>query len=59
MLHSAAIAFGNVLLPALIRRSAPAHRVQGVSALHVTVMGLMAAVSSGISASLAHAVPDS
>ncbi|MEU1329603.1 hypothetical protein [Streptomyces sp. NPDC005865] len=51
---SAAIAFGNVLLPAMIRRSVPAHRVQGISALYVTVMGLMAAVSSGISAPLAH-----
>ncbi|MEU1941789.1 CynX/NimT family MFS transporter [Streptomyces sp. NPDC059474] len=56
---SAAIAFGNVLLPALIRRNVPAHRIQGVSALYVTVMGLMAAVSSGISAPLAHAVPGS
>ncbi|MEU1117375.1 MULTISPECIES: MFS transporter [unclassified Streptomyces] len=56
---SAAIAFGNVLLPAMIRRSVPAHRVQGISALYVTVMGLMAAVSSGISAPLAHTVPGS
>ncbi|MEK8169216.1 MFS transporter [Streptomyces sp. M19] len=56
---SAAIAFGNVLLPALIRRSVPAHRVQGVSALYVTVMGVTAAVSSGISAPLAHTVPGS
>lgn len=56
---SAAIAFGNVLLPALIRRSVPAHRIQGVSALYVTVMGLMAAVSSGVSAPLAHTVPGS
>ncbi|MEU6389130.1 MFS transporter [Streptomyces sp. NPDC046939] len=56
---SAAIAFGNVLLPALIRHSMPAHRIQGVSALYVTVMGLMAAVSSGISAPLAHTVPGS
>ncbi|MFJ8061912.1 CynX/NimT family MFS transporter [Streptomyces sp. NPDC096142] len=59
VLLSAAIAFGNVLLPALIRRSVPAHRIQSVSALYVTVMGLMAAVSSGISAPLAHSVPGS
>ncbi|MFK4547388.1 cyanate permease [Streptomyces tendae] len=59
MILSAAIAFGNVLLPALIRRSVPARRIQSVSALYVTVMGLMAAVSSGISAPLAHAVPGS
>ncbi|MER7413029.1 CynX/NimT family MFS transporter [Streptomyces cacaoi] len=59
VLLSAAIAFGNVLLPALIRRSVPAHRIQSVSALYVTVMGLMAAVSSGISAPLAQTVPGS
>ncbi|MFE2379378.1 CynX/NimT family MFS transporter [Streptomyces sp. NPDC059398] len=56
---SAAIAFGNVLLPALIRRSVPAHRIQGVSALYVTVMGVTAAVSSGISAPLSHTLPGS
>ncbi|MFD7455386.1 CynX/NimT family MFS transporter [Kitasatospora sp. NPDC059827] len=56
---SAAIAFGNVLLPALIRRNVPAHRIQGVSALYVTVMGLTAALSSGISAPLAHSLPGS
>lgn len=56
---SAAIAFGNVLLPALIRRSMPVHRIQAVSALYVTVMGLMAAVSSGVSAPLAHTLPGS
>ncbi|WP_234434445.1 CynX/NimT family MFS transporter [Streptomyces sp. NRRL F-5126] len=56
---SAAIAFGNVLLPALIRRSVPAHRIQAISALYVTVMGVTAAVSSGISAPLAHTLPGS
>ncbi|MFE7115941.1 CynX/NimT family MFS transporter [Streptomyces sp. NPDC057654] len=56
---SAAIAFGNVLLPALIRRSVPAHRIRGISALYVTVMGVTAAVSSGISAPLANALPGS
>ncbi|GCD40257.1 MFS transporter [Streptomyces chrestomyceticus JCM 4735] len=56
---SAAIAFGNVLLPALIRRSMPAHRIQGISALYVTVMGVTAAVSSGISAPLSHTLPAS
>ncbi|MFI6583007.1 CynX/NimT family MFS transporter [Embleya sp. NPDC050493] len=56
---SAAIAFGNVLLPALIRRSVPAHRIQGISALYVTVMGATAAVSSGISAPLSHTLPGS
>ncbi len=56
---SAAIAFGNVLLPALIRRGVPAHRVQGISALYVTVMGVTAAVSSGISTPLSHTLPGS
>lgn len=56
---SAAIAFGNVLLPALIRRSVPAHRIRGISALYVTVMGVTAAVSSGISAPLSHTLPGS
>lgn len=56
---SAAIAFGNVLLPAMIRRSVPAHRIQGISALYVTVMGITAAVSSGISAPLSHSLPGS
>ncbi|MFH8989736.1 MFS transporter [Streptomyces sp. NPDC017940] len=56
---SAAIAFGNVPLPALIRRNVPAHRIHGVSALYVTVMGVTAAVSSGISAPLSHALPGS
>ncbi|MGW8327439.1 CynX/NimT family MFS transporter [Streptomyces sp. NPDC055897] len=56
---SAAIAFGNVLLPALIRRSVPADRIQSISALYVTVMGLMAAVSSGISTPLARSLPGS
>ncbi|MFK8843900.1 MFS transporter [Streptomyces sp. Ac-502] len=59
VLLSAAIAFGNVLLPALIRRSVPAHRIQGISALYVTVMGVTAAVSSGISAPLSHTLPGS
>jgi MFS transporter, CP family, cyanate transporter len=53
---SAAIACGNVLLPAVIRRSVPGHRIAGVSA-YVTVMGLVAAVSSGISVPLAEALP--
>ncbi|WP_241844956.1 CynX/NimT family MFS transporter [Streptomyces silvensis] len=56
---SAAIAFGNVLLPALIRRNVPAHRIHGISALYVTVMGVTAAVSSGVSAPLSHTLPGS
>ncbi|MEW2546319.1 MFS transporter [Streptomyces sp. NPDC047002] len=56
---SAAIACGNVLLPAVIRRHVPGPRIPTVSALYVTVMGLVAAVSSGISVPLAHALPGS
>ncbi|KAB2340621.1 CynX/NimT family MFS transporter [Actinomadura rudentiformis] len=54
---SAAIACGNVLLPAVVRRSVPTHRIGTVSALYVTVMGLIAAVSSGISVPLSDALP--
>ncbi|WP_399199246.1 hypothetical protein [Streptomyces sp. WAC 06725] len=56
---SAAVAFGKVLLPALVRRSVPAHRIQGISALYVTVMGITAAVSPGISAPLSPTLPGS
>lgn len=54
---SAAIACGNVLLPAVMRRSVPTHRIGTVSALYVTVMGLVAAISSGVSVPLADALP--
>jgi CP family cyanate transporter-like MFS transporter len=45
------------MLPAVIRRSVPAHRTGTVSALYVTVMGLVAAISSGVSVPLAGALP--
>ncbi|MEU4393213.1 MFS transporter [Kribbella sp. NPDC023855] len=54
---SAAIACGNVLLPAVVRRSVPTHRIGTVSALYVTIMGLVAATSSGISVPLADVLP--
>ncbi|PZG43675.1 MFS transporter [Spongiactinospora gelatinilytica] len=54
---SAAIACGNVLLPAVIRRSVPGPRIGAVSAMYVTVMGLVAAVSSGVSVPLAQVLP--
>ncbi|WP_020385900.1 CynX/NimT family MFS transporter [Kribbella catacumbae] len=54
---SAAIACGNVLLPAVVRRSVPTHRIGTVSALYVTVMGLVAAISSGVSVPLADVLP--
>ncbi|MFB8278913.1 CynX/NimT family MFS transporter [Nocardia colli] len=54
---SAAIAVGNVLLPTAIRTHVPARQMHTVSALYVTVMGLVAAVSSGISVPLARVLP--
>ncbi|MGW3473418.1 CynX/NimT family MFS transporter [Saccharopolyspora sp. NPDC000995] len=56
---SAAIAVGNVLLPTVIRIHVPAPQVHTISALYVTAMGLVAAVSSGISVPLANALPGS
>jgi CP family cyanate transporter-like MFS transporter len=56
---STAIALGNVLLPAIIRHRVPPAAIHSVSALYVTVMGLVAAVSSGISVPLAQALPGS
>ncbi|MBB5851250.1 CynX/NimT family MFS transporter [Amycolatopsis umgeniensis] len=57
VLLSVAIAVGNVLLPTVIRVHVPADRVHTVSALYVTVMGLVAALSSGISVPLAKVLP--
>ncbi|MGW2262285.1 CynX/NimT family MFS transporter [Streptomyces sp. NPDC001780] len=54
---SGAIAVGNVLLPTVIRTHVPGPKVHTVSALYVTVMGLVAALSSGISVPLADALP--
>nr|WP_264085114.1 GntR family transcriptional regulator [Kibdelosporangium phytohabitans] len=56
---SAAIAVGNVLLPTVIRTPVPGPQGHTVSALCVTVMGLVAALSSGISVPLAKALPGS
>ncbi|MFI6304018.1 CynX/NimT family MFS transporter [Amycolatopsis thailandensis] len=54
---SAAIAIGNVLLPTMIRTHVPGPKAHTVNALYVTAMGLVAAVSSGISVPLAKALP--
>ncbi|MEU5610887.1 MFS transporter [Streptomyces sparsogenes] len=54
---SVAIAVGNVLLPTVIRTHVPGPRVHTVSALYVTAMGVVAALSSGISVPLAEALP--
>lgn len=59
VLIAVAIAFGNVLLPAVIRYRAPAALIQVASAIYVTMMGLSAAVSSGISVPLAAVLPGS
>ncbi|WP_235884273.1 MFS transporter [Saccharopolyspora elongata] len=56
---SAAIAVGNVLLPTVIRIHVPGPQVHMISALYVTAMGLVAALSSGISVPLAKALPGS
>lgn len=54
---SVAIAVGNVLLPTVIRTHVPGSRVHTVSALYVTAMGVVAALSSGISVPLAETLP--
>ncbi|WP_326836330.1 MFS transporter [Amycolatopsis rhabdoformis] len=56
---SAAIACGNVLLPSVIRRTVPANRIGAISGLYVAVMGVVAAVSSGVSVPLANTLPGS
>lgn len=59
VLLSVAIAFGNVLLPSLIRHHVPPTRIHTITSLYVTIMGLVAAVSSGISVPLAQVLPGS
>lgn len=54
---SAAIAVGNVLLPAVVRRYLPARQIPTVSSLYVSAMALIAGVSSGISVPLANLLP--
>ncbi|MEU6586598.1 MFS transporter [Nocardia sp. NPDC046763] len=54
---AAAIAYGNVLLPAVIKSCVPEDRIGQMTAVYVTVMGLFAAVSSGVSVPLAENLP--
>ena len=54
---AAAIAAGNVLLPPIVRSTAPQHRIGHVTSLYVTAMGLVAAISSGVSVPLADVLP--
>lgn len=53
---AAAIAVGNVLLPALVKRHFP-RRQSTVTGLYATAMGLVAAVASGVAVPLADVVP--
>jgi MFS transporter, CP family, cyanate transporter len=54
---AAAIAAGNVLLPSIVRGTVPDHRVGQVTSRYVTAMGLVAAISSGVSVPLADVLP--
>lgn len=54
---AAAIAYGNVLLPAVIRSTVPEDRIGQVTGLYVTAMGLLAAISSGVSVPMADHLP--
>ncbi|MBS2538784.1 MFS transporter [Catenulispora sp. NF23] len=54
---AAAIAVGNVLLPPVVRSTVPKQRVSQVTAVYVTAMGLVAAISSGVSVPLADVLP--
>lgn len=54
---AAAIAYGNVLLPSVIKSTVPEDRIGQVTGLYVTAMGLLAAVSSGISVPMADHLP--
>jgi MFS transporter, CP family, cyanate transporter len=53
---AAAIAMTNVLVPALVKQHYP-ERVSGLTSAYATVMGLFAALSSGIAVPLALALP--
>ncbi|MFB7506308.1 hypothetical protein [Streptomyces broussonetiae] len=54
---AAGSAHGNVLLPSVIRSSVPENRIGQVTGLRVTAMGLLAAVSSGVSVPPADHLP--
>ncbi|MFF3632216.1 CynX/NimT family MFS transporter [Streptomyces sp. NPDC002164] len=54
---AAAIAYGNVLLPSVVKSTVPEDRIGQVTGLYVTAMGLLAAVSSGVSVPLADHLP--
>jgi CP family cyanate transporter-like MFS transporter len=54
---AAAIAFGNVLLPSIVKSTVPEDRIGQVTGIYVTAMGLLAALSSGVSVPLAGSLP--
>lgn len=54
---AAAIAYGNVLLPSVIKSTVPEDRIGPATSLYVTAMGLLAAISSGVSVPLADHLP--
>ncbi|MFB7210742.1 MFS transporter [Streptomyces sp. NPDC056255] len=54
---AAAIAYGNVLLPSVIKSTVPEDRIGQVTGLYVTAMGLLAAISSGVSVPIADHLP--
>ncbi|WP_234382974.1 CynX/NimT family MFS transporter [Streptomyces dysideae] len=54
---AAAIAYGNVLMPSVIKRTVPENRIGQATGLYVTAMSLLAALSSGVSVPLAEHLP--
>jgi CP family cyanate transporter-like MFS transporter len=54
---AAAIAYGNVLLPSVIKSTVQEDRIGQVTGLYVTAMGLLAAISSGVSVPMADHLP--
>jgi MFS transporter, CP family, cyanate transporter len=56
LLLGASIAVGNVLLPSAIKRDFP-HRVSGVTTTYAIMLGLTAAIGSGVSVPLARILP--
>jgi CP family cyanate transporter-like MFS transporter len=56
MLLGASIAVSNVLLPSAIKRDFP-HRVSGITTAYAIMLGLTAAIGSGVSVPLARILP--
>ena len=56
LLLGASIAVGNVLLPSAIKRDFP-HRVSGITTAYAMMLGITAAIGSGVSVPLARILP--